>query len=153
LCRWRRSAAGTEPPGSAFRGITPNFFALFSPVAGDITIATRIEPLQLVAIKRCALGAVAIELLSDALLHAFVGGKRDVSKFSSRRFRGHLLGLSSRTTAGRPARTPQVCQHIGRDLANLLETGIAYGMPEFVAYSLYIGLPYETCSGSSRDGG
>lgn len=68
-------------------------------MAGDITIATRIEPLQLVAIKRCALGVVAIELLSDALLHAFVGAKRDVSKFSSRRFRGHLLGLSSRTTA------------------------------------------------------
>jgi hypothetical protein len=154
--RWQldyRVASNRMPCAALLRGLTRNFVELFGPVAGDITIATRIEPLQLVAIKRCALGAVAIELLSDALLHAFVGGKRDVSKFSSRRFRGHLLGLSSRTTAGRPARTPQVCQHIGRDLANLLETGIAYGMPEFVAYSLYIGLPYETCSGSSRDGG
>jgi hypothetical protein len=40
-------------------------------VAGEITIASRIEPLQLVAFKRRALGLVVIELISDALLHEF----------------------------------------------------------------------------------
>src|ERR1700733_1719261 len=64
-------------------------------MAGDGTTAPPREPLQLVAIKRCALGVLAIELPSDALLHAFVGAKRDVSSSGRAGFRGHLLGLSS----------------------------------------------------------
>ena len=45
-------------------GIRRNFIELFGPVAGDITIAARIEPLQLVVFKRRALGLVVVELLS-----------------------------------------------------------------------------------------
>jgi hypothetical protein len=53
----------------------------------------------------------------------FMGAERDVSKFSSRGFRCHALGLAPGTTAA----------------ANLLETEIAYEMPVFVAYLLQYG--------------
>ena len=61
------------PCSAVLRGIVRNLVELFGPVAGNIRIATRIEPLQLAAFKRRALALVAVELISEALANAFRG--------------------------------------------------------------------------------
>jgi two-component sensor histidine kinase len=134
---------GERMPCSALlRGITRNFVELFGPVAGDITIATRIEPLQLIAFKRRALGLVVIELLSNALLHAFrelEAGHIEVQLAQVSQSRARLIVKNN--ARGQPAQTPQGAQDIGHDLANLLEAEIVYGMPGFVGTVAQIELP------------
>jgi two-component sensor histidine kinase len=134
---------GERVPCSALlRGITRNFVELFGPVAGDITIATRIEPLQLVAFKRRALGLVVIELLSNALLHAFrepEAGHIEVQLVQVSRSRARLIVKNNGRS--RPVLIPKWCQQIGHDLANLLEAEIIHGMPGFDGTTAQIELP------------
>jgi hypothetical protein len=66
----RGAGNGSIRPGAKFETSGKRRTEI-GPVAGEITIASRIEPLQLVAFKRRALGLVVIELISDALLHEF----------------------------------------------------------------------------------
>jgi hypothetical protein len=99
-------------------------------VAGDTTTATRIEPLQLVAFKGCAFGVVAIELLSDAPLHAFHGrgaGRIEV-QFARVPLSRARLGAGN-NGRGQPAGTE-----------------IAYEMPVFAACLLQ----YGPCSGQAE---
>jgi two-component sensor histidine kinase len=134
---------GERMPCSALlRGITRNFVELLGPAAGDITIATRIEPLQLVAFKRRALGLVVIELLSNALLYAFrelEAGHIEVQLAQVSRSRARLIVKNSGRS--HPVPIPKRCQQIGRDLANLMEAEIDYGMPGFDGTMAQIELP------------
>jgi two-component sensor histidine kinase len=134
---------GERMPCSALlRGITRNFVELFGPVAGDIEIATRIEPLQLVAFKRRALGLMVIELLSNALLYAFrefEAGHIEVQLAQVSRSRARLIVKNN--GRGDPVPIAQGCQQIGHDLANLLEAEIVHGMPGFDGTTAQIGLP------------
>src|SRR3984957_1115605 len=101
------------------RGITRNFVELFGPVAGDITIATRIEPLQLAAFKRRALGLMVIELLSNALLYAFrelEAGHIEVQLAQVSRSRALLIVTNN--GRGQAVPIPKRCQQIGHNLAN-----------------------------------
>jgi two-component sensor histidine kinase len=136
------SDGGRMPCSALLRGITRNFVELFGPVAGDITIATRIEPLQLVAFKRRALGLLVIELLSNALLRAFRerdAGHIEVQLAQVSRSRARLIVKNN--GRGQTVPIPQRSQQIGADLANLLEAQIVYGMPGFVGTVAQIELP------------
>jgi two-component sensor histidine kinase len=130
------------PCAALLRGITRNFVELFGPVAGDITIATRIEPLQLAACKRRALGLMVIELLSNALLYAFrelEAGHIEVQLAQVSRSRARLIVTNN--GRGQVVPIPKRCQQIGRDLANLLEAEIVHGMPGFGGTTAQIELP------------
>jgi hypothetical protein len=143
--RWQldyRVASNRMPCAALLRGITRNFVELFGPVAGDITIATRIEPLQLAAFKRRALGLMVIELLSNALLYAFrelEAGHIEVQLAQVSRSRARLIV----TNNGRRQAVPisKRCQQIGHDLANLLEAEIVHRMPGFGGTTAQIELP------------
>jgi two-component sensor histidine kinase len=127
-----RSDGERLPCSALLRGITRNFVELFGPVAGDIMIATRIEPLQLVAFKRRALGLLVIELLSEALLYAFrerESGRIEVQLAQVSRSRARLIVKNN--GRGKPVPIPKRCQQIGHDLANLMEAELDYGMPGF----------------------
>ena len=120
------------PCSAVLRGITRNLVELFGPVAGNIRIATRIEPLQLAAFKRRALALVAVELISEALANAFCGpdeGHIEVQLMRISRSRARLTVKNSGTN--QPVSVPQACQPIGQDLASLLEAEIVYGLPGF----------------------
>jgi hypothetical protein len=124
------------------RGTTRNFVELFGPVAGDITIATRIEPLQLAAFKRRALGLMVIELLSNALLYAFrelEAGHIEVQLAQVSRSRARLIVTNN--GRGQAVPIPKRCQQIGHDLANLLEAEIIHGMPGFGGTTAQIEFP------------
>jgi hypothetical protein len=120
------------PCSAVLRGIVRNLVELFGPVAGNIGIATRIEPLRLVAFKRRALALVAVELVSQALVSAYRRldeGHIDVDLTRISRSRARLIiKHSDRNPA---ASVPQACQPIGQDLASLLEAEIVYGIPGF----------------------
>ena len=143
--RWQldyRVASNRMPCAALLRGITRNFVELLGPVAGDITIATRIEPLQLAAFKRRALGLMVIELLSNALLYAFrelEAGHIEGQLAQVSRSRARLIV----TNNGRRQAVPisKRCQQIGHDLANLLEAEIVHRMPGFGGTTAQIELP------------
>jgi hypothetical protein len=120
------------PCSAILRGIARNLVELFGPVAGNITIATRIEPLELAAFKRRALVLVAVELLSDALINAFRGldeGHIEVQLARISRSRARLVVKNSGSNP--PVSVSHGCQPIGHDLASLLEAEIIYGFPGF----------------------
>jgi two-component sensor histidine kinase len=120
------------PCSAVLRGIVRNLVELFGPVAGDVRIATRIEPLQLAAFKRRALALVAVELISQALVNGYRRldeGHIDVHLTRISRSRARLTVKHS--GRDQPACVPQACQPIGQDLASLLEAEIVYGIPAF----------------------
>jgi two-component sensor histidine kinase len=130
------------PCSDALRGVTRHLVALFGPVAGNITIVTRIQPLQLAAFKRRALVLVAIALLSNALIHAFRGleGGRikvQLARVSSSRAR-LIIEHSGRDKSDS---VPRVCQQISRDLANLLEAEIVHGFSGLIGTAAQIDFP------------
>jgi two-component sensor histidine kinase len=119
------------PCSAVLRGIARNLVELFGPVAGNIGITTRIEPLQLAAFKRRALALLAVELISEALVNAFEGRDDEpieVQLTQISRSRARLTVMSS--GSNQAASVPQTCQPIGRDLASLLEAEIVYESPE-----------------------
>jgi two-component sensor histidine kinase len=130
------------PCAAVIRGIAHNLVELFGPVAGSITVATRIEPLQLVAFKRRALGLLAVALLSNALLHAFrglEGGHIEVRLAQVSRSRARLIVKNNGCDQSVPV--SQRTQQIGNDLANILEAEIAYGIAGFDGPATQIELP------------
>jgi hypothetical protein len=117
------------PCSAVLRGIARNLVELFGPVAGNVGIATRIEPLQLAAFKRRALGLVVADLITASLIDGseeLEGGQIEVRLAAVSRGRGRL------TVSGRGIRAvpgPHCCPPIGQDLASLLEADIVYGGP------------------------
>ena len=120
------------PCSAVVRGITHNFVELFGPVAGNIKITTRIEPLQLAAFKRRALGLLVVALISEVLVDTFRGlteGQIDVQLARISQSRARLSVKSSGDN--QLVAVPQACPSIGHDLASLLEAEIDYGIPGF----------------------
>jgi hypothetical protein len=120
------------PCSAIIRGIARNFVELFGPVAGNIGIATRIEPLLLAAFKRRALVLVVVELISQALIYAFRGfdaGQIEVHLLRISRSRARLTVKNS--SGNLPAYVAKSCRRIGNDLASLLEAEIVYGVAAF----------------------
>jgi two-component sensor histidine kinase len=115
------------PCSAVLRGIARNFIELFGPIAGDISIATRIEPLRLAAFKRRALVLVAIELISQALVNGFHGLDKGHIEVQLARISFSRARLTVTTSdGGQPAYVPLLHQTTGKDLANLLEAEIVY---------------------------
>jgi two-component sensor histidine kinase len=115
------------PCSAVLRSVTRNFVELFGPVAGDITITTRIVPLQLAAFKRRALALVVVNLLSNALLEAFCGleeGHIEVQLAQPSRSYGRLIIMDNGRAQSVAA--PRESQQISNDLANLLEAEVRY---------------------------
>jgi two-component sensor histidine kinase len=120
------------PCSAVLRGIVRNLVELFGPVAGNIQITTRIEPLQLAAFKRRALALVAVELISEALVNAFRGLDEGYIEVQLTRISRSRVRLTVKNSGSNQAACmPQACQSIGQDLASLLEAEILYGIPEF----------------------
>jgi two-component sensor histidine kinase len=120
------------PCSAVLRDIARNLVELFGPVAGNIRIATRIEPLQLAAFKRRALALAAVELISEGLVNAFRGsveGHIEVQLTRISRSRARLTVKNG--GSHQPSCIPQACQPIGQDLASLLEAEIVYGIPGY----------------------
>ena len=130
------------PCSTVLRAITRNFVALFGSIAGDITIAIRIEPLQLAAFKRRALALLATELLSKAFLHGFPGpegGHIEVHLARISRSRALLMIKDSRRDQSSAA--PVGCYQTGNDLAGLLEAEIVQGIAGFDGTAALIDFP------------
>jgi two-component sensor histidine kinase len=110
------------PCSAGLRSATRNLVELFGPSAGLVTVGTSIEPLQLPEYKRRALVLLAVDLVSNALLHGF-----------HRQAFGHIEVMLHPVTPACtrlvvkhngeavPAVFPQACHRISRDLADLLE--------------------------------
>ena len=73
----RSLATGCEfdqaPCSRILRDVVRNTVSLFEPAFGDVDIVTVIEPVTMPAYRRRALVLLAVELVMNALLHAFAG--------------------------------------------------------------------------------
>jgi hypothetical protein len=115
------------PCSAIIRGIARNFVELFGPAAGNIGIATRIEPLLLAAFKRRALVLVVVELISQALVYAFCGLDAGQIELHLRRISRSRARLTVKNSNGTlPAYVSKSGRWIGNDLASLLEAEIVY---------------------------
>ncbi len=116
------------PCSAGLRSATRNLVELFGPAAGLVTIGTSIEPLLLPEYKRRALVLLAVDLVSNALLHGF-----------HRQAAGHIEVMLNPVTAGftrlvvkhngeaTPAVFPHACHRTSRDIADLLEAELTEG--------------------------
>jgi two-component sensor histidine kinase len=115
------------PCSVLLRSVTRNFVELFGQVAGNITVLITVEPLLLAAFKRRALILVAVELISQALIHGLSGpaqGRLEVALTRPNPSCARLVVGHNGTSRRPPVRLG--CQQIEHDLANLLEAEIVY---------------------------
>jgi hypothetical protein len=114
------------PCSTILRDIVTNLGVLFGNAA-NITLKTTIEPLLLPAYKRRALGLVAAELVSNALLHAFPGHEAGLIHVG-------LTSLGPKTMCLRVADSgigftglrPNLDCGVAAGLASLLEVDLVY---------------------------
>ena len=115
------------PSARLLRDVIRDFDALFSTVAGEVTLCTDIASVALPAYKRRALVLAAVELVANALLHGFRGrthGRIEVTL--------QLLGSAGTSLCvtddgvGFAGRAPDPHAGIASALADLLEGDLAY---------------------------
>jgi signal transduction histidine kinase len=118
-----RADSAMQPCSQILRDIVTDLVELFSPAAKRIQLRTTIEPVMLGEFRRRALVLLASELVTNALMHAFVGQTSGEVNVTLQALTGGYVRLMVKDD-GCGMRGVQARHAIVHDLADLLESDL-----------------------------